>query len=97
MTIKNNFKNIAAFSFSLIIYFLLLNTLTIFIFKFFLFQKKSFPRKFLRILPSPLRWQYPDIGTTYKSDDLALIGDSYVKELVTPILLICINIQLDIF
>jgi len=33
----------------------------------------------LRIIPSTLRWQYPDIGTSYKSSDLALIGDSYVE------------------
>ena len=79
MSFRGLTKNLFGFITSLLIYFLLLNIFSIFFLRNFLYQKKSFPRKLLSVIPSALRWQYPDVGTSYKSTDLALIGDSYVE------------------
>ena len=42
-------------------------------------QINNFPRSILSDLPAPSRWSYPDLGTTGTSEDIALIGDSYVE------------------
>ena len=42
-------------------------------------QLSGFPRSILSDLPAPSRWNYPDVGTSQSSKDIALIGDSYVE------------------
>lgn len=42
-------------------------------------QASGLPRSIISHLPAPLRWGYPTIGTTGTSDDIALLGDSYVE------------------
>ena len=42
-------------------------------------QAKGLPRSLVSHLPAPLRWGYPDLGAKGNSNDIALIGDSYVE------------------
>ena len=42
-------------------------------------QRDGFPRQLVADLPAPNRWLYPDTGRTNSSEDIALIGDSYVE------------------
>ena len=42
-------------------------------------QDTGFPRSIVSHLPAPLRWGYPSIGTTGGTEDIALLGDSYVE------------------
>ena len=42
-------------------------------------QANGMSRGLLSHLPAPIRWSYPTLGTTHTSEDIALIGDSYVE------------------
>ena len=42
-------------------------------------QASGLSRGLLSHLPAPIRWSYPTLGTTHTSEDIALIGDSYVE------------------
>ena len=42
-------------------------------------QASGLSRNFFYDLPAPLRWHYPDIGTTGTKNDIAILGDSYAE------------------
>ena len=71
-------KNFALLLFSSIFSLLLANFFYLFLIKSSN-QASGLSRNFFHDLPAPLRWHYPDIGTTETKSDIAILGDSYAE------------------
>jgi hypothetical protein len=71
-------KNLSLLIFSSIFSLLLANFFYLFLIKSSN-QASGLSRNFFYDLPAPLRWHYPDIGTTETKSDIAILGDSYAE------------------
>ena len=71
-------KNLSLLLFSSIFSLLMANFFYLFLIKSSN-QASGLSRNFFYDLPAPLRWHYPDIGTTETKSDIAILGDSYAE------------------